>query len=157
MCSLREGSLREVYTSPTVSKPVTVSMFEPQSHHVAALALNWSHSRSTHLHPGERFSLNDEETNKQTLVMIRVTLFGPPAACKRLKLFQEALAYISLKGALEEHLVREACSTLAGSGFSFKSITKLQRPRDVEQESVSERGTVKGSSAQTFGACGRIY
>lgn len=36
--SLR-GSLRKVYTSPSVSKPVTVSMSEPQSHHVPALLL----------------------------------------------------------------------------------------------------------------------
>ncbi|KAK2861533.1 hypothetical protein Q5P01_001066 [Channa striata] len=117
----RAGSPREVYTSPTVSKPVTVSMFEPQSHHGAALAQNW-------------------KTNKQTLAMIRVALFGPPAACKRLKSVQEALAYISLKGALEEHLDREACGTLVGSGFSFKSITELQGP----QESVREGGHSEG-------------
>lgn len=58
-------------------------------------------------------SVSDEETRKQTLAVIRVTLFGPPATCKLLTVdwtvsmfLQEAPARSSLKGAVEPHLVR---------------------------------------------------
>lgn len=63
---------RKVYSSPPVSTPVTVSMFQPQCLRAALLLLRGA------------FSVSDEETRKQTLAVIRDTLFGPPATCKLL-------------------------------------------------------------------------
>lgn len=94
--SLR-GSPRKVYSSPTVSKPVTVSMSEPQSLTTLPLCVSprslepWTGvigrsptTTTTPSTPGEHFQRAMRKTNKQTFAVIHVTLFGPPATCKLL-------------------------------------------------------------------------
>lgn len=90
------GSPPKVYSSPTVSRRVTVSIFESHQCRQSSfgLQLELSCSSNPHhqlclsfLHPRGAFPVSDEETNKQTLAVIRVTLFRPPATCKLLWMF----------------------------------------------------------------------
>lgn len=81
VCSTRPV---RVTTRRLHSTLVTVSMFEPPSlQFLLSLCVSCQRSWSFLLLVlGRRFSVSDEETYKQALAVIRVTLFGPPATCK---------------------------------------------------------------------------
>lgn len=101
------------------------------------------YARSSLTQPGLRlaFPVSDEERNKQTLAVIRVTLFGPPATCKLLaRSPQRGCSQFAPRRSLDKpwrgHWKSSRCEqhTWKQSGtFGFKSQKPLEQEQSVCQ------------------------